>query len=103
MNLNDPKLTAYALEELDEIERQAVAREVNASPEAQCQIQETQAMARLLRAGFAAELEHRQDADATRKSLGESVVTNQGDLIRLIEEKAKSGVFLSVLGVAMTI
>ncbi|HEX7516384.1 MAG TPA: von Willebrand factor type A domain-containing protein [Chthoniobacterales bacterium] len=26
-------------------------------------------------------------------------VTNQGDLIRLIEEKAKSGVFLSVLGV----
>jgi len=26
-------------------------------------------------------------------------VTSQGDLIRLIEEKAKSGVFLSVLGV----
>jgi Ca-activated chloride channel family protein len=28
-------------------------------------------------------------------------ITNQGDLIRLIEEKAKSGVFLSVLGVGM--
>jgi Ca-activated chloride channel family protein len=28
-------------------------------------------------------------------------VTNQGDLIRLIEEKAKSGVFLSVLGFGM--
>src|SRR6185436_830514 len=28
-------------------------------------------------------------------------VTNQGDLTRLIEEKAKSGVFLSVLGFGM--
>jgi len=28
-------------------------------------------------------------------------ITNQGDLIRLIEEKAKSGVFLSVLGFGM--
>jgi hypothetical protein len=58
MNLDDPRLTAYALDELDETERQAIAREIKASPEAQREIQETQTMARLLRAGFAAELEH---------------------------------------------
>jgi hypothetical protein len=69
MNLDDPKLTAYALDELDEAERQAIAREINASPEAQHEIQETQTMARRLRAEFAAELEHRQDADATTRPL----------------------------------
>jgi hypothetical protein len=61
MNLDDPKLTAYALDELDEAERQAIAREINASPEAQHEIQETQTMARLLRTQFGAELEHRAD------------------------------------------
>jgi hypothetical protein len=58
MNLDDPKLTAYALDELGEIERQGIARAVNTSPEAQHEIQETQTMARLLRTEFAAELEH---------------------------------------------
>src|SRR5205085_11478090 len=57
MNLDDPKLTAYALDELDEAERGAIAREVVASPEAQREVQETQTMARLLRAEFAADLE----------------------------------------------
>ena len=56
MNIDDPKLTAYALDELDEAERAAIANEVAASPEAQREIQETQTMARLLRKDFAAEL-----------------------------------------------
>jgi hypothetical protein len=67
MNPDDPKLTAYALDELDEIERQAIARAVSTSPEAQREIQETQTMARLLRAEFAADLEY--PADATTKPL----------------------------------
>src|SRR5436305_6763802 len=69
MNIDDSKLTAYALDELDEAERAAIAQEVAASPEAHREIQETQMMARLLRAEFAAELEHRQDVDATSKPL----------------------------------
>src|SRR6266576_5749132 len=56
MNIDDPKLTAYALDELDEAERAAIANEVAASPEAQREIQETQTMARLLRKEFATEL-----------------------------------------------
>src|SRR5207237_10864956 len=56
-------------DEVDEAERAAIANEVAASPEAHREIQETQMMARLLRAEFAAELEHRQDVDATSKPL----------------------------------
>src|SRR5436305_12354127 len=56
MNIDDPRLTAYALDELDEAERAAIADEVAASPEAQREIQETQTMARLLRKEFATEL-----------------------------------------------
>jgi hypothetical protein len=59
MNIDDPKLTAYALDELDKAERAAIAREVAASPEAQREVQETQTIARLLRAEYAAELEGR--------------------------------------------
>ena len=62
MNPDDPKLTAYALDELDEIERQVIAHAVKTSSEARREIQETQIMARLLRTEFAAELEHRADA-----------------------------------------
>src|SRR5438094_10381474 len=67
MNPDDPKLTAYALDELDEIERQAIVRAVSTSPEAPREIQETQTMARLLRAEFAVDLEY--PADATTKPL----------------------------------
>jgi uncharacterized protein DUF3520/protein with von Willebrand factor-like domain len=74
MNPDDPKLTAYALDELDEIERQAIARTVSTSPEAQREIQETQIMARLLRTEFGAELEH--PADAATKPLS----TNLSDI-----------------------
>src|SRR5438309_5624486 len=67
MNLDDPKLTAYALDELDEAERAAIAHEVAASPEAQREVQETQTLARLLRKEFAAELQH--PANAAKASL----------------------------------
>jgi anti-sigma factor RsiW len=67
MNLDDPKLTAYALDELDEIERRGITRAVSTSPETQHEIQEIQKMARLLRTEFAAELEH--PADTTTKPL----------------------------------
>ena len=72
MNIDDPKLTACALEELDEAERAATANEVAASPAAQREVQETQTMARLLRKEFAAEAEqlrHRENTDATKAPL----------------------------------
>jgi len=74
MNLDDPKLTAYALDELDEIERRGITRAVSTSSETQHEIQEIQKMARLLRTEFAAELEH--PADATTKPLS----TNLSDI-----------------------
>ena len=70
MNIDDPKLTAYALDELDEAV--AIAHEVAASPEAQREVQETQTMARLLRKEFAAEAEQlrrRENTDATKALL----------------------------------
>lgn len=72
MNIDDSKLTAYALDELDEAEREAIAQEVAASPEVQREVQETQTMARLLRKEFAAEAEqlrHRENTDATKVPL----------------------------------
>ena len=72
MNIDDSKLTAYALDELDEAERAALLEEVAASPEAHREVQETQTMARLLRKEFAAEAEqlrHRENTDATKGPL----------------------------------
>lgn len=72
MNIDDSKLTAYALDELDEAERAALLEEVAASPEAHREVQETQTMARLLRKEFAAEAEqlrHRENTDATKAPL----------------------------------
>ena len=57
MNLDDPKLTAYALDELDEPERSTIARAVAESPEAQQFVNETREMAGLLKSEFAADLE----------------------------------------------
>ncbi len=68
MNIDDPKLTAYALDELDEAERAALAQKVAASPEADREIQETQAMVRLLRKEFAAEL---KEESPLRTNLGD--------------------------------
>jgi Domain of unknown function (DUF3520)/von Willebrand factor len=68
MNIDDPKLTAYALDELDEAERAALAQKVAASPEAQREIQETQTIVRLLRKEFAAEL---KEESPLRANLGD--------------------------------
>jgi Ca-activated chloride channel homolog len=56
MNIDDPKLTAFALDELDEPEKSAIAREIAESPEAQHAVDETREMAQLLKNEFAAEL-----------------------------------------------
>lgn len=57
MNVNDPKLTAYALNELDEPERSAIGRAVADSPEVQRFVAETQEFARGLRSQYQLELQ----------------------------------------------
>src|SRR5206468_9454156 len=49
MNLNDPKLTAYALDELDEPERSAISRAVAESAEAQRFVDEIRSLASALK------------------------------------------------------
>ena len=56
MNIDDPKLTAFALDELDEPERSTIAREVAQDPRAQRAVDETRELARALKNEFAAEL-----------------------------------------------
>lgn len=67
MNFDDPKLTAYALDELDETERSKIARAIAESPEAQRFIADTQMLARTLKSGFGHELERETNA---RRKLG---------------------------------
>lgn len=57
MNIDDPKLTAYALDELDEAERSTIARAIADCPEAQRFVSDTQQFARALRSQFAFEFE----------------------------------------------
>ncbi len=57
MNVDDPKLTAYALDELDESERSAIARATADSPEMQRFVAETQDFAHALRSQFRVELQ----------------------------------------------
>ena len=64
MNIDDPKLTAFALGELEEPERSAIEREVSASPEAQRVVDETRQVSRLLRNEFSAEVEQRSNSTA---------------------------------------
>lgn len=57
MNLDDPKLTAFALNELDEPERSQIAQAIAESPEAQRAVDETRELAKMLKAEYAAESE----------------------------------------------
>ena len=57
MNIDDPKLTAYALDELDEPERSAIASAIADSPEAQRFIVDTQQFARSLRSQYGFEVQ----------------------------------------------
>jgi hypothetical protein len=57
MNVDDPKLTAYALDELDEPGRSAIARATADSPDAQRFVAETRDLARALRSHYRLELQ----------------------------------------------
>jgi hypothetical protein len=57
MNVDDPKLTAYALDELNESERSAIARATADSPEVQRFVADTQDLARALRSQYRLELQ----------------------------------------------
>ena len=57
MNIDDPKLTAFALDELDEPERSAIAHATADSPEVQRLVAETQEFARALRSEYRLELQ----------------------------------------------
>ena len=57
MNVDDPKLTAYALDELNEPERSAIARATADSPEVQRFVAETQDLSRALRSQYRIELQ----------------------------------------------
>ena len=57
MNVDDPKLTAYALDELDEPERSAFARAAADSPEVQRFVAEIQELAQALRSQYRLELQ----------------------------------------------
>jgi len=65
MNVDDPKLTAYALHELDESERSAIARATADSPEAQRFIAEIEDLARALRLQY--RLEFKRELIAPEK------------------------------------
>ena len=56
MNLDDPKLTAFALGELHEPEKSAVAKAIASSAETRREVDEIRGLARALRSEFAAEL-----------------------------------------------
>jgi len=56
MNIDDPKLTAFALGELEEPEKSTIARAVAESPEAQRFVDETRELAAALSNEFASEL-----------------------------------------------
>ena len=57
MNVDDPKLTAYALDELDEPERSTIARATADSAEVQRFVEETQDLSRALRSQYRVELQ----------------------------------------------
>ena len=54
MSPDDPKLTAFALDELDEPEKSAIARALANSPEAQRFVADAQQLARALRLEYGA-------------------------------------------------
>ena len=56
MNIDNPKLTAYALGELDEVERATIARAIADSPEAQRFLRDTQNLGSALRREYALQL-----------------------------------------------
>lgn len=62
MTIDDPKLTAFALDELEEPERSAIARNIAESPEAQSYVDEISDLAGALKKEFAAEVKSERPA-----------------------------------------
>jgi Ca-activated chloride channel family protein len=80
MNIDDPKLTAFALDELDEPEEAAVAQQVADSPEAQRYVDETRGLAAALKKEFASELDA-ETATAVEDRRSQSAATGSANLI----------------------
>jgi hypothetical protein len=66
MNTDDPKLTAFALDELDEPEKSTIARAVAESLEAQRVVDETRELGRALKNEFAADIANEKPAPVRR-------------------------------------
>ena len=81
MNVDDPKLTAYALDELDEPERSAIAHATADSPEMQRFVAETQELARALRSQYRLELQRGLVAPGTLTAIqGDAFWSKAGPL-----------------------
>jgi hypothetical protein len=81
MNVDDPKLTAYALHQLEESERSAIARATADSPEVQRFVAETQDLARALRSQYGVALQRELSARAKLTTLdGDSFWSKAGPL-----------------------
>ena len=75
INLDDPNLTAFALDELSGAEKEAMEKVVAASAEAQARVEEIQTLARALRGEFRLDLQH-----AAEKRLNILALLEQGNL-----------------------
>ncbi|MBA2271944.1 MAG: von Willebrand factor type A domain-containing protein [Chthoniobacterales bacterium] len=75
INLDDPILTAFALEELSGGEKEAIEKAVAASPEAQARAEEIRTFARLVRSEFRLDLQR-----AAEKRLSILSLLQQGNL-----------------------
>ena len=93
MNLDDPKLTAYALDELTGVEKQELETAIAASPEAQEFVREVRLLSGNLRSAYAAEREH--DAVAT----GNIVPLDQKDEPWSISRRLALAASLAILAV----
>jgi hypothetical protein len=81
MNVDDPKLTAYALNELDEPERSAIAQSIAESPEAERFVGEIQELASVLRSQYRLELQRELIAPRTLTAIqGDGFWSNAGPL-----------------------
>jgi Ca-activated chloride channel homolog len=79
MNFDDPQLTAFALEELEEAGKSAVAKKIAASPEAQREVDEIRQLAAALRTEFATEREGQVVHAAAQSAPPASLVDIRGD------------------------
>lgn len=97
MNVDDPKLTAYALEELDEPERSAIARVTAESPEAQRFVADTQELARTLRSEYGGELDRESSARKKLVAINEDTFWSKSGPLAIAALVAVLGVIGAVV------